>query len=74
MTYYATITSTNLDEWTEYEGIDLNEALHAYDRAKAYTYYNVEVRAYELPDDTNINDRDELIDAISECLSYDVIK
>lgn len=74
MTYYATITATNTDEWTEYEGIDLNEALRAYERATAYTAHNVEVRAYELPDDTDINDRNELIDAICECVGYDVIK
>ena len=74
MKYYTTITSNQNDEWTEYEGIDVNEALRAYERVKPYTSYDIEIRVYELPDDTNISDRDELVDAICECDGYEVIK
>ena len=70
LNYYVVCVSANFDEWTEYEGLDFNEALRAYDRATAYTCHDVEIRAYELPDDTDINDRDELINTICECVGY----
>lgn len=74
MTYYATISSTNLDEQTEYEGIDIKKAIQAYERAINYTQRNVEIRVYTLPDDTDINDRDELINAICDAMGYGLLR
>ena len=72
--YYAVITNTDNDEWTEYEGVNLKEAKQAYNRAKLQTAYNIEIREYELPDDTDINDRDELVNAICDAIGYNLIE
>lgn len=33
----------------------------------------VEVRVYEISDDTDINDEDDVVDALCDCFGYDVI-
>ena len=86
MKFYEVVTARKdgYDEWTEYEGFDREKALKALEDAKwAFETYStakekknqyVECRVYELPDDIDINDKDEIINAICECTGYDTIE
>lgn len=81
MKIYAVTTIKNGDEYAEYLGADLNEALKAYDDAKTnYDVYltssektnaEVEARVYEIADNVDIEDTDELTNAIIDCCGYD---
>lgn len=86
MKFYEVVTARKdgYDEWTEYEGFDREKALKALEDAKwAFEKYSttkekenqyVECRVYELPDDIDINDKDEITNAICECTGYDTIE
>lgn len=70
------------DEHQSYLGFDLEEATDAKEQA-LINYANassrdqaqsvVEARVYEIADDTDINDRDAIIEAMCECSGYDLI-
>lgn len=79
MKYYQIGTTSNGDEYVSYEGASLEEAkkalederyafenLHPYDKKRTEVWG----RVYDLPDDVNLNDEDELINAICDCLGY----
>lgn len=79
MKYFQVGTTSNGDEYVSYEGTSLEEAKKAlederyafenlHSRDKKYT--EVWGRVYDLPDDVNLNDEDELINAICDCLGY----
>lgn len=66
------------DEFTTYSGTDerkaLEEAYAAWTRQSDFDkkHSTEEVRVYELSDDVNINDEDELANALGNC-GYDVL-
>lgn len=82
MKYYtATSTTKNGtgDEFDTYAGLDKEKAIdaakrdwiHLTDREKRSTI--IEVREYDLPDDIDINDEDELVNAMCDCCGYNPI-
>ena len=79
MKFYQIVTIKGNDEFTEWEGFDLEtaleekaKALNAFECLTAYDKKNstLECRVYNLPDNTDISDRDALIDAIVESAGY----
>lgn len=81
------VTTVNLmtngelgDEYQSYLGFDFDSALTAkskalddYDRLSDYDKKRciVECRVYNVPDDVNVNDEDDITEAICECIGYD---
>lgn len=70
------------DEFTSYEGISLEEArkaladekynfehLHPHDKKRTIVWG----RVYDIPDDTDLNDEDAVINALCDCIGYDDI-
>ena len=85
MKLYEVVTATKTgDEWTEYEGFDRAKALEALEEAKwNFEKYStakekeneyVECKVYDIPDDIDINDKNEIINAICDCTGYDTIE
>ncbi len=79
-TKYAKLHTEDGDEFLSYEGISLEEAkkaledekyafekLHNYDKKRTVVWG----RVYDIPDDTDITDENELINALCECIGYD---
>ena len=86
MKFYEVVTATKngYDEWTEYEGVDRAKALEAleeakwklekYSTAKEKENQYVECRVYDIPNDIDINDENEITNAICDCTGYDTIE
>lgn len=82
MKYYQVGTTSNGDEFVSYEGTSLEESKKALEDER-YAFENLHPsdkkhtvvwgKVYDLPDDTDLNDEDELINAICECTGYDDI-
>lgn len=72
MKYYEVAIVGKNDEWTYYKGFDLEKATKTYyDYKGTEGKDKIEARVYNIPDDTNIEDEDELTNAICDCLGYD---
>lgn len=79
MTLYSVIsTSTNnncADEFEHYLGFDYDEAIKAYNEAKnGPNEPSVECRVYRIPADTDKRDKDEIINAMCDCIGYDLLE
>lgn len=85
MKFYETVNinlRNNGDELQLYAGTDLEAAQEAKHRADV-SWANatkrdqestvIELRVYEIPDDTDINDQDAVVDALVECSGYNLI-
>lgn len=68
------------DETQEYFGTNIDDAREAYQRACSYydslTDYDkkrtcIEARVYSIDGNVNVNDEDELTDALCDCIGYD---
>lgn len=70
------------DEFTSYEGTSFEDAKKALD-AEKQAFKNLHPhdkkrtiiwgRIYDIPDDTDLNDEDALINALCDCVGYDDI-
>lgn len=85
MKLYNVVTATKTgDEWTEYDGFDRAKAVEVleeaqwkfekYSTAKEKENQYVECRVYDIPDDIDINDENEITNAICDCTGYDTIE
>jgi hypothetical protein len=90
MKYYqiGTTSFTNAntedgDEYVSYAGISLADALealenekHAFKSLHEYDKKRTRVwgRIYDIPDETDINDEDEVLNAIIEAIGYDELE
>lgn len=77
---YYTLTEIELrgngeygDEFDSYAGFDFEKIMEAYSNVRSNDKYALEIRAYELPNDIDVNDEDEISNAIVECAGYDVL-
>lgn len=69
------------DEWTSYEGFDFWKAWKALQEEKANyechltkkekELFEVLAEVYDLPDDIDTSDKDEVINALCDCCGYD---
>lgn len=61
------------DEWQSYLGNDLEEAKKALEELSTSDdkHYYTEGRIYEIEDDVDVDDEDELINAICDCYGFD---
>lgn len=81
MKYYEIVdVKKDGEEFTEWKGFDLEEALIEkedalinWERSSDYNRKRstIECRVYDLPEDTDINDEDAVFDAVSDCIGYD---
>lgn len=81
MKVYEIATIKNSDEHIEYIGTNFDKALEvkerelsAYNRLSSFDKKRTEIecRVYSIDDDVNINDIDELTNALIECIGYDL--
>lgn len=70
------------DEFNQYLGVNLDEAKKAkyqtdlaYDHMTPYDqrHTDIEFRVYEIDDDVDTTNEDALIDALIDCIGYDVM-
>lgn len=80
MKFYQVVVSKGCDEFVEYSGVDIecakaaqSNALADYDRLTRFDKErtSVECRAYDIDDTVNVNDSDELVNALCDCIGYD---
>lgn len=71
------------DEFTSYEGFNREEAFQSYlneelDYEKLTKYdqkrYRVFGKVWKLPEDINTTDKDEIVNAICDCIGYDDVE
>lgn len=81
MKMYQVVTIVRNDEFEDYRGNSYEEALKAKHKAlfdyehsspNDKKYQSVECRVYDIPDDTDIFDNDSVINAMVDCIGYDL--
>lgn len=75
--YQVTSIANNsyADEYDEYLGFDFEKFIEVAQDAKSSVQdgYKLECRIYDIPDDTDIEDENELTDAMCDCQGYDLL-
>lgn len=64
-----------IDTWLYYEGTDLSLAKKEKERRESgdTEEYVTSIKVYTIPDDTDLNDTDSVINALVEAIGYDTI-